>query len=124
MNQTFEIRELKRLCSQTDYIKYDMSISELDAILENDCKSIYDESFEFEITKKQSFLLTENLSHKLVLRKLNDNIKRIYKDEQSNRKIIISQIKVLLGETCPSWIIKTDIKSFYESIDRSRCRTP
>jgi hypothetical protein len=51
---------------------------------------------------------------------LNDNIRRIYKDEQANRKMIISQTKVLLEETCPYWIIKTDIKGFYESIDRER----
>jgi hypothetical protein len=64
--------------------------------------------------------LAESLESKLILRKLNDNIKRIYKDEQANRKIIISQTKVLLEDTCPYWILKTDIKSFYESIDRNR----
>ena len=62
----------------------------------------------------------ENLAHSLILRKLNDNIKRIYKEEQANRRLIISQLKVLLEESCPKWIIRSDIKSFYESINHNR----
>lgn len=53
----------------------------------------------------------------LVLRKIYKNIKTVYKLTQSNRDKIISQIKILLEEKSPYWILKLDIKSFYESIN-------
>lgn len=118
MNQSFEVKELKKYYKQEEFIEFGLSKSELENQLISVCNDISNELFTFEIKKTGSFFLTDSLINKLILRKLNDNIKRIYKDEQANRKIIISQIKVLLQETCPYWIIKTDIKSFYESIDR------
>jgi ribonucleotide reductase beta subunit family protein with ferritin-like domain len=120
MNQSFDIKELKRFCKRDEYIEHRLSVFELEALLKPACDNILNESFNFEIKRVSSFFLLESLEDRLILRKLNDNIKRIYKDEQANRKIIISQMKVLLEETCPCWIIKTDIKSFYESIDRNR----
>ena len=43
----------------------------------------------------------------------------MYKLTQSNRDDIISQIQVLLSEKSPYWILKLDVKSFYESINYS-----
>jgi len=120
MNQSFDVKELKRLCNQKEYIEYGLSFTSLEAMLFPVCESILNETFNFNIKRVGSYFLSKSIENKLVLRKLNDNIKRIYKAEQSNRKVIISQVKVLLEETCPYWIIKTDIKSFYESIDRNR----
>ncbi|MDR2651642.1 MAG: RNA-directed DNA polymerase [Prevotellaceae bacterium] len=116
MNQSFEIKELRKFGKQNEF--RDEPDWENQVIIA--CQNILNETFEFEIKQVGEYFLTELFSNKLILRKLNDNIKRIYKDEQANRKIIISQIKVLLDETCPYWVIKTDIKSFYESIDRER----
>jgi len=123
MNQSFNIKELRRVCKQEEYIKFGLSVSGLETQLNSVCENISNESFDFEIKQVGSFFLSESLSDKLILRKLNDNIKRIYKDEQANRKVIISQIKILLESTCPYWIIKTDIKSFYESIKADRLIT-
>lgn len=60
------------------------------------------------------------LFQNLVLRKIYRNIETIYKLTQSNRDKIISQIEILLKEKCPYWILKLDIKSFYESIDKQK----
>jgi len=120
MNQSFEIKELRRLCKQNEYIENSLSVTSLEAMLTPICEDILNETFNFNIKQIGSYFLTETLENKLILRKLNDNIKRLYKAEQANRRIIISQIKVLLEETCPCWIIKTDIKKFYESIDRNK----
>ncbi len=49
---------------------------------------------------------------------MKDNLWRLYKDKQGNRDLIISQVLTLIKETTPFWILKTDIKQFYESIDR------
>lgn len=60
----------------------------------------------------------EHLCQDLVLRKLYHNIKRIYKVNQANRNSIIKQILILLKEDIPLWVIRLDIRHFYESIDR------
>ena len=117
MNQSFNRQQLLRLCKKTELLSYGL---ELSADLDNSYNEIVADSFEFNINKVSEYFLTQDLPNKLILRKLNDNIKRIYKDEQANRRIIISQVKTLLSETCPFWVVKTDIKSFYESIDRDR----
>lgn len=120
MNQSFQRQQLIRLCKKAEYIEYGMTIKQLTDSLDKSYEEIANDSFEFTLKQVSEYFLTKDLPNKLILRKLNDNIKRIYKDEQANRRIIISQVKTLLSETCPFWVIKTDIKSFYESIDRER----
>ncbi|MCU0402113.1 MAG: RNA-directed DNA polymerase, partial [Algoriphagus sp.] len=120
MNQSYQRQQLIRLCKKAEYLDYGMSIKQLTDSLDKSYEEIAKDSFEFSLKQVSEYFLTNNLPNKLILRKLNDNIKRIYKDEQANRRIIISQVKTLLSETCPFWVIKTDIKSFYESIDRER----
>lgn len=120
MNQSFQRQQLIRLCKRAEYIDYGMTINELNQSLDKSYEEIANDTFEFSLKQVSEYYLTNDLPNKLILRKLNDNIKRIYKDEQANRRIIISQVKTLLSETCPFWVIKTDIKSFYESIDRAR----
>ncbi|MCU0350335.1 MAG: RNA-directed DNA polymerase [Flavobacterium sp.] len=120
MNQSFQRQQLIRLCKKAEYIDYGMTIKQLTDSLDKSYEDIAKDSFEFSLKQVSEYFLTNDLPNKLILRKLNDNIKRIYKDEQANRRIIISQVKTLLSETCPFWVIKTDIKSFYESIDRER----
>lgn len=120
MKQNFNSQELVKYLKKGELIRNELEKD--DVILEIDEleKKILDESFQFDIKSNDEFYFIENISQKLLVRKLNDNIKRIYKDEQANRKFIIHQVKTLLNETAPFWIIKTDIKSFYESIDRDR----
>jgi hypothetical protein len=120
MNQSFQRQQLIRLCKKAEYIDYGMTMEKLSEALDKSYEEIADDTFEFSLKQVSEYYLTEDLPNKLILRKLNDNIKRIYKDEQANRRIIISQVKTLLSETCPFWVIKSDIKSFYESIDRER----
>lgn len=65
----------------------------------------------------------ESLCQDLVLRKLYSNIKRIYGVKQSNRNHIVKQMVSLLREESPQWVVRLDIRHFYESIDRSRLVT-
>jgi hypothetical protein len=118
MNQSFQGQQLIKLCKKAECTG--MTIEKLRDLLDVSYEKIANDSFEFSLKKASEYFLTKDLPNKLVLRKLNDNIKRIYKDEQANRRLIISQVKTLLSETCPFWVIKTDIKSFYESIDRAQ----
>jgi len=120
MNQSFEKQQLMRLCKKAEYIDYGMTIKQLTDSLDIYYAEIANDSFEFSLQQVSEYFLTKDFPNRLILRKLNDNLKRVYKAEQSNRRIIISQVKTLLLETCPFWVIKTDIESFYENIDRER----
>ncbi|MDY0143591.1 MAG: antiviral reverse transcriptase Drt3a [Bacteroidales bacterium] len=120
MNQSFSSLHTIKHCRKSEFDDFEILQEELSSELENVYNEIIEEKFEFDLLKTSKFYLTKKLTDILILRKLNDNIKRLYKEEQSNRRLIITQVKNLLEETCPFWVIKTDIKSFYESIERNR----
>ncbi len=50
------------------------------------------------------------------LKQLQLNFKKLYKVKQSNRFEIVNQLKNLLNDRFPKYIIKTDLKEFYETI--------
>lgn len=123
MKQNFNSKELVKYLKKGELIRSEIDKEDLIYDIDSIELEILNETFEFDFKNKYDFYLVEDLTQKLLLRKLNDNIKRIYKDEQANRRFIIQQVKTLLSEDCPFWIIKTDIKSFYESVDRTRILT-
>ncbi|REC49189.1 hypothetical protein DRF62_19595 [Chryseobacterium piscium] len=120
MKQNFNSKELIKYLKKGELIRNELDIEDVESEIATLEEQVLNESFEFDIKFNDEYYFLENISQKLLLRKLNDNIKRIYKDEQANRKFIIHQVKTLLKETAPFWIIKTDIRAFYESINRDR----
>lgn len=60
------------------------------------------------------------ISDDFVLRKVNQNLKRIYKVKQADRFQIISNVKTLLSNPAPFYVCQLDIKSFYESVNRQK----
>lgn len=60
------------------------------------------------------------ISDDFVLRKVNQNLQRIYKVKQADRFQIISNVKTLLANPAPFYVCQLDIKSFYESVDRPK----
>ena len=76
MNQNFTAEQLIRLCKKSELIRHTITKSKLLADLELAANSINDGTFEFNITISPNYYYTENLIDKLILRKLNDNIKR------------------------------------------------
>lgn len=61
----------------------------------------------------------EYLCQDLILRKLYNNIKRIYGVEQANRNQIVKQMVSLLNEKSPKWVVRLDVRHFFESINRN-----
>jgi hypothetical protein len=120
MNQNYSSQQLIKLCKPREWDDYGLSKDELVNQLDDNFSKIVGGSFLFEIEQVGDYYLTHDLPQKLTIRKLNDNIKRLYKDEQANRRIIIKQVKTLLSENGPMWILRTDIEKFYESINRDR----
>lgn len=119
MNQDFSNKEIINFLKKSEIEDLGRSDSELLEDLNIAYKEIINGSFEFDLTNKNGYTLTNNVIHKAILRKLNYIIKKIYKDEQANRRMIISQIKVLLSENVPMHILKTDVTNFYGSINPS-----
>lgn len=111
-----ELRDSK--LSKVDFIRV------VDACVGN---SINEGSYRFKIRKSQELYLNahpkggvERLCQDLILRKLYCNIKRIYGVEQADRNHIVKQMISLLKEETRKWVIRLDVKHFYESIDRRR----
>lgn len=95
MNQPFKpyqlekhliLSEIKETIGSRDLFK-----EELDEVY----SSIVDETFEFDIVKIKGYIKADKIAQKLVLRKLNDNIKRMYKSVEDNSRLLIRQVKVL-----------------------------
>jgi len=55
----------------------------------------------------------------LVAKKLNDNIRRLFKVRPSDRHAIVKQTIALSKDSQPVTIARLDIKDFYESLDRT-----
>ncbi|WP_085343615.1 MULTISPECIES: antiviral reverse transcriptase Drt3a [Vibrio diabolicus subgroup] len=56
----------------------------------------------------------------IVCKKLNDNIRRLFKINTADRHSIVKQVISLLKDTQPIKVLRLDIKEFYESIDREK----
>jgi hypothetical protein len=86
-------------------------------------KKIVEGAFDFEKLRPMKIggfvaYRPSKLGDELVLRKLNDVIRRVYKLKQADRNSVVRQVRVLLGEAVQKHVMKLDISSFYESIDR------
>ncbi|KXG87585.1 antiviral reverse transcriptase Drt3a [Agrobacterium bohemicum] len=55
-----------------------------------------------------------------VIKQLQRNIHRIYGVKQANRHDLVCQLRDMLCSSFPFELVRTDISSFYESIDRKR----
>jgi hypothetical protein len=65
---------------------------------------------------RKTGLTAEDIETALILRKVNDNIRKTYGIKQPSRSEITHEVAVLLRENTTKHIIKLDIKSFFESI--------
>lgn len=118
MNQEFSVKNLMNFARKKD----EYLIGEVDELkLENIEETIFNESFQFsdfKIINKYVNLLDIDIHELLVLRKLNYNIKKLYKIKQSDRNSIVKQVNTLLQETSRDiFVTRLDIKNFYGSIN-------
>lgn len=54
------------------------------------------------------------------MKQLQHNINRTFNVKQSNRYLIVEQIKSLLQDNLPKYIVRTDIKGFYENVPQEK----
>jgi reverse transcriptase-like protein len=55
-----------------------------------------------------------------IIKQLQYNMRRLYKVKQANRYEIVCQLKRLFDDSFPKYVIRTDIKDFYESVSNER----
>jgi len=68
----------------------------------------------------QSYMFENNLQNFFISKKIQDNINRTYNVKQSSRYAILSELINLLEDDFPKYVIRTDIKNFYESIPQKK----
>ena len=73
------------------------------------------------VSGKLVYRLTD-LPSELVLRKAAENLQTIANTKQSNRLEIVRRLRLLLEEGLPFCVAKTDIRSFYETIDQDHLK--
>lgn len=127
LDQTFSPRNLMRLLYKEDPKKFLRNINRED--YESEMKRlsqiINDDNFAFGKLSSASInnkrvLIPNEFKDILALRKVNDNLKRIYGVRQSDRNDIVRHVVCMLEEPVPFFVYKLDIKDFYESINRDR----
>ena len=98
----------------------------LEQELEGISKTVTSKDFRLElqvdtsITSKPIYKTAYTLENILTFKQLQYNFRKLYKVKQASRYSIVSHLKSLLDDGFPKIILKTDIKSFYESIPQKR----
>lgn len=124
LNQSFDEKTLLKLTTKKEIINFKLGRSEGDyaSTLSQIAKKINDESFNFNsisnfIYKNKIIYRTNSPEEFYALRKITDNIKRIYKVKFSNKDEIVNQVINILSDTSSYNIIRLDVKDFFESIN-------
>lgn len=82
--------------------------------------------FDFSIVAKNHrhgktiYSISDSIDGILVMKQLQRNLKSSYKVKPANRFSILSQLSELLNDNYPKTIIRTDLRSFYESVQVQR----
>lgn len=143
LNQEFTAKEFSYLVKRGDYFTYfkndnkeekteDLRKELLQYVADNwnSCANLFSTlkttilkgktTYILEKIKKDNSNLKQRLIDDFVLRKVNKNLRRTYGVRQSDRYKIIKNVKSLLSENSPFYVCKTDIKHFYETINRDK----
>ena len=101
--------------------KRDSLIDSLDKVVSEINKKEFDFNSlnSFEVKNKRVWR-TKSHKETLILRLTNSLLKKIFKVKQANRNLITNQITNLISSGQSYYILRTDIKNFYESVPYSK----
>ncbi|MES2588840.1 MAG: antiviral reverse transcriptase Drt3a [Bacteroidota bacterium] len=68
----------------------------------------------------QSYVLENNIENFFISKKTQLNINKLYDVKQSSRHSILNELLVQLEDKFPKYVLRTDIKKFYESIPQKQ----
>ena len=100
--------------------------SAIDALMDDISQKVLKPSFKIDLSQKTGpkgkpvFCIDAEPESFFVIKQLQRNIHRIYGVKQANRHDLVCQLRDMLGSKFPFELVRTDISSFYESINRKR----
>lgn len=100
--------------------------SAIDALMDDVSQKVLKPSFKISLSQKTGpkgkpvFCIDAEPETFFVIKQLQANIHHIYGVKQANRHDLVCQLRDMLGSKFPFELVRTDISSFYESIDRKR----
>jgi len=100
--------------------------SAIDVLMDDISQRVVKPSFNISLSQKTGpkgkpvFCIDAEPEPFFVIKQLQRNIHRIYGVKQANRHDLVCQLRDMLGGKFPLELVRTDISSFYESIDRQR----
>ena len=126
-NQSFSPTELYACTTQAERRNYGLKKDDFIKAIEKELgKSLIDGTYLFEIKLSEGMFLNGRkkkdfgyICQNLILRKIQKNIKTIYSVHQTDRNTIVKQMKTLLSENLEMWVVRLDVRHFYESINRN-----
>lgn len=98
----------------------------IDDIMDEISHKVLKPSFKIDLSQKTGpggkpvFCIDAEPATFFVIKQLQRNIHRIYGVKQANRHDLVCQLRDMIGSNFPFELVRTDISSFYESIDRKR----
>ena len=123
LDQSFSPENLVRLVTVRDLMRFNLrggraqSLQIATELAEKIAAGNYQFSpFYRKVANGKSIYTASTIQDQLVMHKLNDNLRRLYKVRQANRDAITRQVKSLLEEAVPTTILRTDVSGFYENI--------
>lgn len=117
--------QLQALKTNLGALKADKS-SAIDTLMDEISKKVLKPSFKIELSKKTGpkgkpvYCIDAEPETFFVIKQLQFNVHRIYDVKQANRHDLVCQLRDMLSSKFPFELVRTDISSFYESIDRKR----
>jgi len=119
--------ETKVLALKTELVALKAAKSSaIDILMDEISQKVFKPSFKIDLSKKTGpkgkpvFCIDAEPETFFVIKQLQRNIHRIYGVKQANRHDLVCQLRDMLGSRFPFELVRTDISSFYESIDRKR----
>lgn len=127
LDQAFSPQSLARLIRREDVARYRLwrAAEDRNEVLRRISVAISGHGFEFptfreKMIRGHAVFSAPDATTMLALRKLDRNMRAIYKVKQANRDSLVHQVKSLLQEGCSFAVLRLDIHSFYESVDRGK----
>lgn len=126
LNQTFDAKTLLKLTTKRDIINFELgrNTTEYNNSLEKVASHINSTMFSFDSLrfysyKGKSVYTIDSVAEHYALKKISDNIRRIYKIKFSSKDEIVNQVVNILADTSSYNIIRLDVKDFFERINFS-----
>lgn len=113
-----ELKELYEKKEQLKKTKEEQLTNELQKVSEK----VLARSFEIELKQikipnaKPIYTISDTPENFFAMKQIQHNVSRLYDVKQADRSAIVSQVKILLGDQFPKFVLRTDIEDFYESI--------